>query len=390
MMMGHALCMVVCLCLLCTPCRAEETSPEETYYVETPRDGDPGKSIADMVPSLAKNDASQPDWMADVASRIQLHGYAQGIFYAQHVRNAQGERENKSSFLCKRVIWWANAQITKRWSFLFMHNICGSVLEYYIDFRITNNSALNVRFGQFKSCLSLENPFSPSALETIDNYSEGVSYLAGVSNDPLYGGQGGREQGIALFGETNDKKFRYEFQLLNGSGTNVADRNNQKDYLARFDVRPAKGLNLCVTGQLGKGNALVGGTIFNPTLKAGDNYRRNRWTAGADYKSRHFNAHGEYLWGQDGDVKSQGAYLTGSVPILPGTLDLVASYDYFDFNTTQQMDMHKVVAGVQYWFFKKCRLQAQYVYKSASTDYKSYFCPGANHGIMCQMQVRFN
>ena len=52
--------------------------------------------------------------------------------------------------------------------------------------------------------------------------------------------------------------------------------------------------------------------------------------------------------------------------------------------------MHKVVAGLQYWFFKKCRFQAQYVYKSALTDYSTFFENKCNHAIMCQMQIRFN
>ena len=71
-------------------------------------------------------------------------------------------------------------------------------------------------------------------------------------------------------------------------------------------------------------------------------------------------------------------------------LDVIASYDFFNFNVDKQCDMHKVVAGLQYWFFRKCRFQAQYIYKRELTDYKSQFEKKGNHAIMCQMQVRFN
>ena len=53
----------------------------------------------------------------DLMSRIQLHGYAQGgAFY-----NSRGG-EDQNTFEIKRVLFWANAQITDRWSFLFMHD----------------------------------------------------------------------------------------------------------------------------------------------------------------------------------------------------------------------------------------------------------------------------
>jgi len=365
-----------------------DESTSNVIYEETSRDGVNGEVLSEMVPSLAK--ASDDDkWIADVASRIQLHGYAQGWYYYQ-----RADGKNSNTFLCKRTLFWANAQITKRWSFLFMHDFNSVVQEYYTDFRITRNNALTIRFGQFKNALSYENPLSPTSMETIDAYSEGVTYLTGCGTDPLLGVQYGRDQGVSLYGELNNKKLRYEVQVLNGQGINKRDGNNKKDVIARLEYRPMTGLNLCVTGQLGYGHSLVGNSVFNPGIAAGEDYRRDRWTAGFDYKSKWFNMHGEYLWGKDGKVKSDGAYLTGSVPLakLPKStsLDMVWSYDYFNFNKQQNMDMHKAVVGLQYWFFKRCRFQAQYVYKNADTNYSTYFNRGDTHQFICQMQVRFN
>lgn len=359
-----------------------------SVYPETAHDGEKGKNIAEQL-KIEPEQASETDWLADVAKRIQLHGYAQGWYYFQHTDN-----ENTNSFLCKRTLLWANAQITKRWSFLFMHDFNSVVQEYYTDLQVTNNKALTIRFGQFKNAVSYENPLSPTAMETIDVYSEGVTYLTGCGSDPMNGVQYGRDQGVAVFGETNNKKFRYEVQVMNGSGINIKDKNKQKDLIGRFELRPAKGLNLCVTGQYGKGNSLVANPVFNPQMQLGENYKRNRATIGADYKSQPFNVHSEYLYGEDGDVCSHGAYITGSVRLCTfrnnTSLDAVASYDYFDFAKNHNKEMQKAVIGLQYWFFKKCRFQLQYVYKDADTNYRTFFNRGDVHQIITQMQVRFN
>ena len=69
-------------------------------------------------------------------------------------------------------------------------------------------------------------------------------------------------------------------------------------------------------------------------------------------------------------------------------VDLVGSYDYFNFNTDLDYDQHKAIFGVQWWFFKKNRFQLQYVYKNAALA--GGFHHTACHAIMAQMQVRFD
>ena len=322
------------------------------------------------------------DLLKELAERVQLHGYAQGGFNYTHKAG-----EDTPTFELKRVLFWANAQITDRWSFLFMHDFSSVVQEFYTDYRFTRNKALTVRLGQFKNGLSLENPLSPTAMEAIDVYSEGVTYLTGCGSDPLLGVQYGRDLGLAIFGETNDGKLRYELEVMNGQGINKKDGNKEKDFIARLEYRPTKGLNLVATGQLGRGHAIAN-SLYNPEIHEGDNYKRNRWTVGFDYKSADFNRHGEYLEGKDGSATSRGAYVTGAVPVGKG-VELVGSYDFFNFNTSLGMDQHKAIAGVQYWFYKKCRVQLQYVYKSAYTQ-AGQFVHGANHAIMAQMQIRLD
>ncbi|MCF0165296.1 MAG: porin [Bacteroidales bacterium] len=327
-----------------------------------------------------------PEWVNTILERVQIHGYAQGGY---NFKSAEGSVTN--SFVLKRTIFWVDANITDRWTFRFMHNFSSTVQEYYTEFRVTNNNLFNIRIGQGKTGLSYENPLSPSAVETIDVNSEGVAYLAGCSSDPLNGPQGGRDLGLFLFGETPNKFFRYEVDVVNGTGINVWDNDNFKNIIGRLEFRPVKGLNICVTGQYGRGKALVDRPLFNPAIALDEIYSRHRITAGLAYSSDMVNFHGEYLQGLDGEVTSRGGYLTGSVAIIPKTLDFVASADYFNFNTSmREADMFKAVGGLQYWFYKKCRLQLQYVFKNANTDYKSFFTRTPVHMIMCQVQVRFN
>ena len=332
-----------------------------------------------------------PDWMKDVSDRIQLHGYAQGGYTYTHKGGADA-----NTFDIKRVLFWANAQITDRWSFLFMHDFSSVVQEFYTDFRITKNKALTVRLGQFKNGLSLENPMSPTVMEAIDVYSEGVTFLTGCGSDPLFGVQYGRDLGLSFFGETNNGFLRYEAQIMNGQGINRKDGNNTKDFIGRLELCPGKAflsqqgidLNFIATCQIGRGHA-VNTSFYNPTIAAGQDYKRNRWTVGAEYKSKFFKVHGEYLEGWDGDAHSWGAYVTGSVPLGTPKVELVGSYDFFNFNTDLGYDQHKAIAGIQYWFFKRCRAQVQYVYKSAYVAGNQFIKDG-NHAVMCQLQIRFN
>ena len=346
-----------------------------------------GLAVFSSVAAMGQQEQTEPDWLQDVSDRIQLHGYAQGGYYYAHTDAA-----DVNTFELKRTLFWANAQITDRVSFLFMHDFSSVVQEYYMDYRFSNNKALTVRLGQFKNGLSYENPLSPTSMEAIDVYSEGVTYLTGCGSDPLIGVQYGRDLGMAVFGETNNGLLRYEVDIMNGQAINKKDQNKEKDVIGRLEVRPVKGLNLVATGQIGRGHA-ISASPYVPDIAAGEDYKRNRWTVGFDVKSKALNVHGEYLEGKDKNTTSRGAYVTGSVPVAKG-VELVGSYDYFNFNTDLGYDQHKAIAGIQWWFFKKNRFQLQYVYKSAYTAKDAagvmHFYHGANHAIMAQMQVRFD
>ena len=67
--------------------------------------------------------------------------------------------------------------------------------------------------------------------------------------------------------------------------------------------------------------------------------------------------------------------------VLP-KFDVIASYDYFNKNKTISDKQTNYVAGVQYWFYPKFRLQAQYTYCNRHK--------GENSNLLqAQLQVRF-
>ena len=165
--------------------------------------------------AMGQQTSDEIDWMKDFTSRITFNGYAQAGWSYQ---DPTGNKVN--SYNLKRTLLWAKARITDRWSFLFMHDFNSVVQEFYTDYRITNNKALTVRFGQFKHSYTMENPLSPTMLELVDVYSQAVLYLAGEGPDPLNGVNYGRDQGLMVYGDLLNSKLHYELALMSGQGIN--------------------------------------------------------------------------------------------------------------------------------------------------------------------------
>ena len=333
----------------------------------------------------------QTDWTQNFTSRITFNGYAQAGW--SNI-NPTRPSDKTNSYNLKRTLLWAKARITDRWSFLFMHDFSSVLQEFYTDYRISRDQSLNVRFGQFKHSFSMENPLSPTQLELIDVYSQPVLYLAGEGPDPLHGVNYGRDQGLMVFGDLFAGKLHYEVALMSGQGINRADKNNQKDVIVKLDVRPLKGLRLVVSGQKGTGHALDS-AAWN-TIRKDEDYRRDRYSVGAELKvgsfapgqykeARPVSIRAEWLGGKDGTVGSYGGYATVCMPLTEG-IDLVASADYFNRNTSvsgwKQAD---ATLGLQYWFYKKCRLQLQYTrcITGRNLSDKDY------NWLQAQMQVAF-
>ena len=313
----------------------------------------------------AQQKSSEIDWTKDFTSRITLNGYAQGGWSYQDAND-----KPQNAYNLKRTLLWAKARITDRWSFMFMHDFSSVVQEYYTDYRVSEGNEMTVRLGQFKHSYTMENPMSPTQLELVDVYSQAVLYLAGEGPDPLNGVNYGRDMGLEVYGDLANGVVHYNLALMSGQGINRKDQNNQKDFIAKLELRPVQGLRFVASGYLGTGCA-VGTAAWNPEINVGDNYKRNRYSVGAEYKTQPYtgskykearpaSVRAEWLGGQDGNVGSRGGYVTTCIPVVDA-LDIVASGETFDRNTkVEGWDQTNLTVGLQYWFYKKCRMQLQY------------------------------
>lgn len=318
---------------------------------------------------------NQTDWSKPMTDRFDMHGYAQAGYNYQDQQSG-----DVSTYKLYRVLFWVNGNITDKWSFRFMHDFSSVPQEFFTSYRVTDGKQLNVRFGQFKHGFSLENQLSPTKQELISVCSQSIAYLTACGGDPLTGVQYGRDLGLEVFGELFDSKLVYTLGLMQGAPINKVDNNTEKDFIAKLDIRPMDGLRLVTSCYLGTGHALAA-SAFNPGIAVGQDYTRNRYSAGFEYKSSPFNLRAEYLAGKDGSVNSQGWYATALVPVIQD-LDVIASYDFFDKNVDMNVDQTNYTFGIQYWYYKNCRLQLQYTNSSCQAE-RNY------NSIQAQVQVAF-
>lgn len=313
-----------------------------------------------------------------------------------------------STFDMKRAYIFCQANLTDHFSFWLMYDFCGVFNEYYLEYKAFKGGQMNFRLGQQKHPFGLENPYSPTKVELIDVYSQATTYLAGVM-DPLIGVQYGRELGLVMLGDVLHKKVHYEFALLNGSGINCTDRNNNKDFAGRLEISPVQKLKVVGSLYNGTGNVingpypllytrktLQGAPNETSTLQPGMNYDRKRWAVGAEYRTFPMNGpaacdywdvrpvvlRAEYLAGKDDCYESEGYYVTGAYPLPKCKFDIVASYDFMNYNKDLDIKQTNIVAGIQYWVYKQCRIQLQYTHCDSELN-------GKYNQIQVQTQVAF-
>ncbi len=369
---------------------AESTEASTTEYRDLSTDQATLEAHKALL-AAPKNKDGEKDlnyWAGTVGSRIKVTGYAQGGYTADFEEHG----DNSNTFQFERAILMVGAEITPKFYGYFMHSFKnGSVQEYYMEYRPCK--AFNVRLGQSKKQLSIENPLSPTVLEN-SGMSQGVDYLLG--NDYLLGDASGRDNGLMIYGDFAKNHFRYYLEIVNGQKLNTSDADNKKNIIAKLEYLPVPNLKIVVSGQKGYGTALAT-SPFAPDIEVGEVYKRDRYTIGFDwkasptgtdyFKNRCFSLRGEFLGGRNKNSHSYGGYLTTAIPVYK-ELDVVASVDYFNYSTDLGAKSTYLMTGVQYWLATKCRLMFQYQYSARSEAMKA-IKGGNTHTLFTRVQVAF-
>ena len=309
-----------------------------------------------------------------IAERFTFSGYAQ-LGWEYH-----DQSDPNNEFKLNKLIVMSNLRIIDNLNAFAMFDFKGFTLqELWVNYQV--RPWLNIKAGQFKTPFSIENPLSPSILETINQASLATSYMV-MGNGLMMPKGAGRDIGLTVYGNAG-QYVSYDLAVMNGAGRGKGDDNSWKDFVARLTLHPLKCLDVSASAIVGKGATDILNEV-DRLMVWGDreaklDYRRNRWAVGAYLKTNPVDVRAEWMWGNDGDLDSNGGYVTTQVKnVGVKGLDLVGSYDHLEtFATTDRFQ-----AGVQYWFYKKCRVQAGYSYTKIKT------LEGEN-GILTQVQVAF-
>lgn len=311
-------------------------------------------------------DGEQPVMPANIiigASKVTLFGYAQTGYTYKH-----SNKQNTNAFDITRFILMANAELTEKLSFFLMFDAASAKLhEYYGQYAFSKG--LKVRVGQFKQPYTLENVYPPTILNNI-SFDNSVLYMSGIASDPAVGNHVARDAGIMLTGDLLPKNGRpllnYQIGVFNGTGMNVKENNNQKSVIGMLNYMPTSSLLFSGSFALGTSQAESAKKDYlgNTLIAQGENYRRQRYALGVEWKGKPLYFRSEYMWGRDKDTKMHGFYADLEYHLIPKKLDLVADFDYLDKNLDLNTNeaTRAVTLGAQYWVYKQCRIASQYVH----------------------------
>ena len=289
-----------------------------------------------------------------LSDRFSFHGYAQ-LGWEYHDKS-----DPNNEFKLNKLIIMSEMRITDHWTAFAMFDFKGFTLqELWTNYQV--QPWLNIKVGQFKTPFTIENPLSPSILETVGQPSLATSYFV-MGQGVMMPKGAGRDIGLTLYGDAG-QYVSYNLAVMNGAGRSKSDDNSWKDFVARLTFHPFKCLDVSASTILGKGATKSLDDTYHSLVwhdkEVKKDYTRNRFAAGAYLKTTPIDVRAEWMWGKDGEFDANGGYVTTQVKnVGVKGLDLVASFYHLETDFTT----NRYQAGVQYWFYKKCRLQAGYSY----------------------------
>jgi hypothetical protein len=258
--------------------------------------------------------------------------------------------EGFSSFDIRRARIAFRGNLVSSLDYFFQTEFAKSpkILDAFINWKAAN--AFNIKAGEFKFPFSLENPYSAHGLEMIDNSMvitglSGYEDVSGISAN-------GRDIGIDFHGKFIHREgysvIEYSVGLFNGNGINVSDNNKSKDFSGTVLVNPLKELTLSASHYNGS------------TGTQGANIQRVRSGFGVRYDNNKLLVRSEYIYGQTGDMNSEGFYAVAGYFVHPKVQTLL-KYDYFqrDMSISGTCQTNYIV-GINYFPVKNFHFKLNY------------------------------
>jgi len=342
---------------------------------------------------------------------VSVIGYIQPEFkIGFNGENADGSSKNDMGFYFRRARLGVTGNIPYDFSYYVLAEFSSFQNgPYLLDAFITYNRFkpwFKVSMGQFKKPFGLElGSTGCQDLYTI-NRSKVVNEL--TSPD--------RDLGIMFSGSTGPKKFfglekenilSYAISITNGTGKNVYDIDQAKDFIGRMVIAPYDWISVGGSYQYGKQKNP------DPTVTAMD--VRMRYGFDVTLKKYNFILQSEYVFGQDEGSKLVGGGCGATPELVMGNFKSNGYYAQLMYNTkfkvmpvvkyeTYDPDMDKqdydhsayrnstVTFGFNYYPNDWARVQLNYLYnteKSSSTDIANYN-ETPNDMFLLQVQVKLN
>ena len=338
----------------------------------------------------------------------KIMGYIQPQFdYYFFGNDASGNPIKNSTFMFKRARIGIMGSIPYNISYYVMAELSPvaggpQLLDAYVTYS-PFGKYLRFSVGQFKSPYSLELNTPCFALHTI-NRSTVVNQMAG----PF------REMGLMVLGSLGKEDLlTYRLALLNGTGINALDNNQNKTLAANIRFAPVKWLKI--------GASYKGGKV-GLKQATGDQDSFKRYGIDLSLEKGSLLIQGEYLFGTDkGTIESGGGCGGKAAEISTGTdavyelaqykkngfwalaqyntpwnLQAVVKYETYNPDGTtyeyqgvmQNYPQNTTTIGINYFINDWTRIQVNYLY-NAERKTNNIVHEYKNDALLIQVQVKF-
>ena len=330
----------------------------------------------------------------------QVVGYIQPQFNSYFFGDdANGNAVKPSSFLFQRARIGILGSIPYDISYYVMAElspVAGGpmLLDAFVSYAPLGKY-FKVSMGQFKSPFGLEVNTPCFALHTIER-----SVVTNQLSTPL------RELGIMFLGAVGKDRdvFSYSVAILNGTGINHLDDNNNKDIAGRIVGAPIDWIKVGLSYRSG-----MSGLINS----AGDQKKRTRYAADLTVEKMGFRLQGEYIWGEDEglfaatgggcgkstlelDTYKKNGFWAHIMYMTPWGIEPIVKYemyqpngtDYKYLDVTQNFGQSTWTFGVNYFLNDWTRVQVNYLYNSEETV-GGVVNEFSNDALFIQVQAKF-